>query len=227
MKRKFLVFPLVIFFLMFSLVPYVAQAETCKKAKGHEKGIGTKIFCKKAKFILNNQDELGLSDKQVKQIKDLRSTTKRELIKRDAEIALATFDIKEKLHKDKVDVTGTNPLIDKKHELKKAKEKYGSFKNVLLTEKEIKSLSERFGEKYKELIENLSIAIASKGYKYKSHYATILNWARNNPNNGNQGSKNNQSCHSCLYWHENNPKGQSCPTEKDKCTSFLPFNGAK
>lgn len=143
MKRKFLVFPLLISLLMFSLVPYVAQAETCKKAKGHQKGVTGKIFCKKAKFILTNQDELGLSDKQVEQIKDLSSTTKRELIKRDAEIDLATFDIKEKLHKDKVDVKATHPLIDKKHDLKKAKEKYlvqqyADLKGILSREQLIK-----------------------------------------------------------------------------------------
>lgn len=59
------------------------------------------------------------------------------------------------------------------------KEKYGEFKNILLTLEEYKKLIERFGEKEaKEKIEILSSGIESKGYKYKSHYATILSWDR-------------------------------------------------
>jgi hypothetical protein len=54
---------------------------------------------------------------------------------------------------------------------------YGEFKNVFLSEKEYQSLLERHGEKETiRLIELLSRGIESKGYKYKSHYATILNW---------------------------------------------------
>lgn len=57
------------------------------------------------------------------------------------------------------------------------KEKYGQFENVLLTNDEYQKLKERFPD-YDEKIENLSGYIASKGDKYKSHYATILNWSR-------------------------------------------------
>lgn len=60
---------------------------------------------------------------------------------------------------------------------KPIKHKYGEYKNVLLTDNELTKLKERFTD-WQERIENLSIGIASKGYKYKSHYATILNWAR-------------------------------------------------
>ena len=57
------------------------------------------------------------------------------------------------------------------------KEKYGQFANVLLTDDEYQKLKERFID-YQEKIENLSYYIKSKGDKYKSHYGTILNWAR-------------------------------------------------
>lgn len=57
------------------------------------------------------------------------------------------------------------------------KDIYGEFKNVLLTKEEHQKLTDKFGEtKALALIERLSAGIASKGYKYKSHYATILNW---------------------------------------------------
>ena len=64
----------------------------------------------------------------------------------------------------------------------KDKEKiYGEFKNVKLTEKELDKLKSRFKPTYLERIENLSRYIENfptKGKKYKSHYATILTWAR-------------------------------------------------
>lgn len=55
------------------------------------------------------------------------------------------------------------------------KEKYGEFQNVLLTNEEYHKLEESNLLSY---IETLSSYIASKGKKYKSHYATILNWSR-------------------------------------------------
>lgn len=67
--------------------------------------------------------------------------------------------------------------IDKNKEI--YKEKYGEFKNVLLSEDEHKKLVDKFGEvRAGQLIETLSAGIQSKGYKYKNHYAAILNWAR-------------------------------------------------
>lgn len=55
---------------------------------------------------------------------------------------------------------------------------YGEFENVFLTDEEIKKLQTRLPNSYKDLIERLSAYIAQSGKKYKSHYATILNWSR-------------------------------------------------
>lgn len=56
---------------------------------------------------------------------------------------------------------------------------YGEFEKVLLTSEEYQKLIDRFGEQNTSLlISELDTGIASKGYKYKNHYATILNWAR-------------------------------------------------
>lgn len=62
--------------------------------------------------------------------------------------------------------------INKKEILKK---KYGEFENVLLTDEEYHKLEKSNLLPY---IERLSGYIASRGKKYKSHYATILNWSR-------------------------------------------------
>lgn len=64
----------------------------------------------------------------------------------------------------------------------KEKKYYGEFKNVLLSDEELEKLKNRFID-YELRIEKLSNYIASKGVKYKSHYATILSWARNDKSN--------------------------------------------
>ena len=61
---------------------------------------------------------------------------------------------------------------------KPTKHKYGEFNNVFLTDEEYIKLREKFPHDYAERIENLSEGIARKGYKYKSHYLAILNWAK-------------------------------------------------
>lgn len=60
---------------------------------------------------------------------------------------------------------------------KPVKHKYGEYKNVLLTDEELQKLKDSFYD-WEERIERLSGYIASTGKKYKSHYATIRNWAK-------------------------------------------------
>lgn len=60
---------------------------------------------------------------------------------------------------------------------KPAKHKYGEYSNVLLTDDELEKLKAEYPD-WEARIERLSSYIASTGKKYKSHYATIRNWAR-------------------------------------------------
>ncbi len=54
----------------------------------------------------------------------------------------------------------------------------GEFSNVLLSDDEYRKLQNRFGAGLPTQIEELSLAMESKGLKYRSHYATLLNWAQ-------------------------------------------------
>ena len=54
---------------------------------------------------------------------------------------------------------------------------YGEYQNVLLSDEEFEKLKSEFPD-YERRIEALSSYIASTGKKYKSHFATIRNWAR-------------------------------------------------
>ena len=66
---------------------------------------------------------------------------------------------------------------DNPQKQKPAKHKYGEYSNVLLTDEELDKIKTKFPD-WQDRIERLSGYIASKGTRYKSHYATILNWAR-------------------------------------------------
>lgn len=55
--------------------------------------------------------------------------------------------------------------------------KYGEFENVVLSDEELEKLKTKYPN-YEEYIEKLSAYMASKGKRYKSHYATILAWIR-------------------------------------------------
>ena len=60
-----------------------------------------------------------------------------------------------------------------------AKNAYGEFNNVKMTTAEFEKLVQAEGaERANALIEELSSYLASSGKRYKSHYATLLNWGR-------------------------------------------------
>lgn len=71
---------------------------------------------------------------------------------------------------DTLDVSFKKPSKPTKH-------KYGEYNNVLLTDDELEKLKAEYPD-YAERIERLSSYVASMGKSYKSHYATIRNWAR-------------------------------------------------
>lgn len=60
---------------------------------------------------------------------------------------------------------------------KPVKHKYGEYKNVFLSDDELEKLKAEYPD-YLDRIERLSSYVESTGKKYKSHYATIRNWAR-------------------------------------------------
>lgn len=81
---------------------------------------------------------------------------------------------------------GRNVTVKKRGEEKRGeeskevvpKQRHGEGQRVLLTQVEHAKLLERFGATILAgLIERLDNGIGSKGYRYKSHYSTILNWA--------------------------------------------------
>ena len=84
---------------------------------------------------------------------------------------------KDSIGKDSIEVSDETPPTPKKP----VKHKYGEYNNVLLTDEELEKLKTEYSD-YQQRIENLSSYVASTGKSYKSHYATIRNWARKDAN---------------------------------------------
>lgn len=69
------------------------------------------------------------------------------------------------------------PITNNQIPITNKKNIYGANNNVLLTDEELESLKSRFPD-YLMRIDDLSFYLASTGKTYKSHYMTILSWAR-------------------------------------------------
>lgn len=69
--------------------------------------------------------------------------------------------------------------------------KYGTYKNVLLSDKDIEKLKTEFPNDFEKRIEDLSYYIQSTKKHYSDHLATIRNWARRE--RGKQTEKKNGS----------------------------------
>ena len=97
-----------------------------------------------------------------------------------------TDETTDKQQTDNKQITNNQQLLKNNKNVKNVKNVkniYGEFQNVKLTDAESEKLKASFPD-YQERIERLSAYIASTGKKYKSHYATILNWARKDNDNG-------------------------------------------
>lgn len=80
--------------------------------------------------------------------------------------------------------------INKEKESKSKKHKHGRYDNVLLTDEDLQKLQEEFPTDWEQRIETLSEYMASTGKSYKSHLATIRNWARRDKETQKSSPKN-------------------------------------
>lgn len=72
-----------------------------------------------AHAILENREEIGISEDDARKIKDLKIRTKKDLIKDGADIEILGVDIFSRLWEEKIDLAEVEKLIDKKFELKR------------------------------------------------------------------------------------------------------------
>lgn len=89
----------------------------------------------------------------------------------------------EELESENGKVENDQPIPDRKPYRKPVdkpdiRHKHGEYQNVLLTDSDLSKLKEEYPRDWQERIERLSSYMASTGKSYKSHLATIRNWAR-------------------------------------------------
>ena len=84
---------------------------------------------------------------------------------------------KDRIGKVRIEQDNIDDSVESPPPAKPVKHKYGEYNNVLLTDEELEKLQEEFPDLI-DRIERLSSYVASTGKRYKSHYATIRNWAR-------------------------------------------------
>jgi len=144
--RKMRMAVVVVLVMTFGLIGSAVFADHGEKGECQyekEKGDLEAQFSDKAHLLMKNQEELGLSDEQMTKIHDLKMNTKKDLIRRDAEIEILALDIKSALHEETIDTKAVNALIDKKYDLKKEKTKmlvgaYAALKETLTKEQKEK-----------------------------------------------------------------------------------------
>ena len=155
-------------------------------------------YRKKVDYIANSQiiEGTGLSKAVVSRV--LKKLEKWNIIDRNKKHIGFQKDWEQwKLAEQSTELTKQSTKVDSPRVTQKKKEtiqkklykrNYGEFNNTLLSDEEYQKLVVRFGEKETvEKIEGLSLGIASKGYKYKNHYATILAWEKRDQKGGQSG----------------------------------------
>lgn len=135
---------------------------------------GTMYTEEKGRLTTKNNEEYELltsRETEPLQVRDeLVTSTSRERDETLTQVSIGKVSI----GKDRIDISDAG---DAPAPQKPTKHKYGEYKNVLLSDEELEKLKAEIPN-VKEYIERLSSYIASKGTKYKSHYATIRNWYR-------------------------------------------------
>jgi len=145
MSKKIITVLLLVFLVAAFSVP---AAIATWGEKDYDKSMHSKMG--KGKFmgsvhkILKQKDEVGLTDKQVKQIKDLSTSVRKKLIQQDAAIETLGVDIKAMMRETPRDTEAVNALIAQKYDLKskKAQEKVIACDKLdrILTEEQQKKL---------------------------------------------------------------------------------------
>ena len=108
-----------------------------------------------------------------------------EAIRRRDELQKRLKSVEAPVRKDGGVCGGVSPVLEEglpavpvttSTDSKTTKKKFGQFQNVLLSDDEFEKWSTHANSN--ELIDELSCFLASSGKRYKSHYATLLNWER-------------------------------------------------
>ena len=127
-------------------------------------------------YSLDTQDRLG-KDRLGKDRIELGKDRVRDRERQELESAHAPENLPLEIAENKNNKNNENDFNNSANK-KPTRHKYGTYKNVLLTDEDMEKLKTEFPDDWQNRIERLSEYIASSGKTYKNHLATIRVWAK-------------------------------------------------
>ena len=125
-------------------------------------------------LLIQARDSIGSETRNAESMRKLREKRKQENVTMLQDVTKSYLEKEIEKEKD-IDIPIKDILSTQS---KQTKHKYGEYKNVLLTDKELQSLKSDY-DNCDELIKYLDEYIEMKGYKAKSHYLCIKKWVVN------------------------------------------------
>ena len=149
-------------------------------------------------YSLDTQDRLGkdrLGKVRLELGKDRVRDRDRDRERQELESAHAPENLPLEIAENKNNKNSENDFNNSDNK-KPTRHKYGTYKNVLLTDEDMEKLKSEFPDDWQNRIERLSEYIASSGKTYKNHLATIRVWAKKDKEREalKNGSENGKWC---------------------------------
>ena len=149
-------------------------------------------------YSLDTQDRLGkdrLGKVRLELGKDRVRDRDRDRERQELESAHAPENLPLEIAENKNNKNNENDFNNSDNK-KLTRHKYGTYKNVLLTDEDMEKLKTEFPDDWQNRIERLSEHIASSGKTYKNHLATIRVWAKKDKEREalKNGSENGKWC---------------------------------
>ncbi len=144
-------------------------------------------------YSLDTQDRLGKDRLELG--KDRVRDRDRDRDRQELESARAPENLPLEIAENKNNKNNENDFNNSDNK-KPTRHKYGTYKNVLLTDEDMEKLKSEFPDDWQNRIERLSEYIASSGKTYKNHLATIRVWAKKDKEREalKNGSENGKWC---------------------------------
>ena len=145
-------------------------------------------------YSLDTQDRLG-KDRLGKVRLELGKDRDRDRERQELESAHAPENLPLEIAENKNNKNNENDFNNSDNK-KPTRHKYGTYKNVFLTDEDMEKLKTEFPDDWRNRIERLSEYIASSGKTYKNHLATIRVWAKKDKEREalKNGSENGKWC---------------------------------
>jgi hypothetical protein len=107
---------------------------------------------KKAGWMLEHAEELGLSDEQIAKVRQIQTDAKKDAIRMEAEMKIGQMEMEAKLSEDTVDVAALNAMMEQgmvgwTSQAKAAIQRYAELKGVATAEQKAKAKALRHGKK--------------------------------------------------------------------------------